>query len=76
MTATIYKFPDLMPKKQNTLQALADEFISESLASLSLRALDDRLMEAHNGRPFNYQIVYGDEAIEIVVNLKFSPQEE
>jgi hypothetical protein len=72
MTATIYQFPDLMPKNKNTLQALVDEIVAEILASHTVRALDDKLMTIHGGRPFHYEIGYNDEAIEIVIGLKYN----
>lgn len=75
MTATIYKFPDLMPKKKNTIQALADEIIQEIIVSPTTKALDEKLMSIHNGRSFNYEIMYDDGEIEIRVNLKYQKED-
>lgn len=64
-----------MPKKQNTLQALADEVVAEILSSASLKALDNKLINSHpNG--FFYEIGYDDNDIEILINLKYHVEEK
>jgi hypothetical protein len=54
---------------------LVDEIVAEILSSPTLHNLDNKLIEAHSGRPFHYEIGYEDAEIAININLKYYQEE-